>query len=318
MIQKVLVTGGLGFIGQHLVTKLLAEGCHIRILSRNVPEEYQDSNKVHYFPGDFTRAEDTTAALNGVQAVYHLAVTTVPGRSNDQIQYDAHTNLMGSLTLIEQAAKMGVQRFIFTSSGGSVYGPTGREPIHEDHPTNPISAHGVSKLAVEKYLEIFRRKYGMQYRVARGGNPYGEGQDPFRGQGFIAYALGCLAEDREIVIWGDGSVERDFVYVSDVAEALWFMLRDEGTSFVYNVGSGRGRSLNEIVSALKQVTNRETRVRYEEARPADVPYNTLDISRIQEELGWEPHTDLFIGLEKTWAWICQRIGEDQDMLSRVS
>jgi UDP-glucose 4-epimerase len=316
VIQKVLVTGGTGFIGQHLVNELLAKARQICVLTRNV-QGFYNNGRITYYTGDFTRAADLATLLSGVDVVYHLAVTTTPGHSNEQIQYDAHTNLMGSLTLMEQAAKAGVRRFVFVSSGGSVYGLNGGSLIDEEHPTNPISAHGVSKLAAEKYLEIFRRQYGMEYRIARASNPYGEGQDPNRGQGFIAYALGRLSQGEELVIWGDGSVVRDYVYVGDVAEALALMLDDQAPYRVYNVGSGQGHSLNELVAILAQLTGRKSGVRYVAGRPADVPYNCLHIGRIKQALRWEPHTDLQTGLALTWEWVCQTMAPTPESEAHV-
>lgn len=305
--KKILVIGGTGFIGKHLVEKLADEAHDVRVLSRNIPRGHDRNDKVEYLSGSFLSMEHVKHAMTGVDTVYHLAVTTAPGWSNDLILYDAQTNLMGSLNLIQAAAEAEIRRFVFVSSGGSVYGPTQEEAITEDHPTDPISAHGVGKLAVEKYLEIYRRKSGLEYRIARAGNPYGEYQDPAKGQGFIAYGLGQLVREAEIVIWGDGSVVRDFFYVGDLVEALYLMLDDDSPHRVYNVGSGQGRSLNEIIDLLEAVTDRTVKLRYEAGRAADVPYNTLDITRIKQGLNWKPQVDLLSGLKRSWVWFLSYI-----------
>lgn len=300
MAHKILVTGGTGFIGKHLVSRLVAEDCDVRVLTRSTAHDQNGDGQVEYVSGSFLALDRVKAALAGVDTVYHLAVTTTPGQSNDLILYDAQTNLMGGLNLVQSAVEAGVQRFIFISSGGSVYGISPNQPVPEDYPHQPISAHGLSKLTTEKYLEIFRRKFGMEYRVARASNPYGEGQDPKKGQGFIAYAIHQLARDEEIVIWGDGTVVRDFFYVGDLIDALWLMLNDQGAYRIYNVGSAEGRSLNEIIEILAAIMKQKARVRYEAGRTADVPYNCLDISRIKTELGWQPRTSLVTGLERLW------------------
>lgn len=307
MARKILVTGGTGFIGKHLVSRLVAGDCDVRVLTRSTADKNNGNEKAEYFSGNFLVRERIEAALNGVETVYHLAVTTTPGDSNDLILYDAQTNLMGTLNLIQAAVEAGVKRFIFVSSGGSVYGVSPHQPLPEDFLSHPISAHGLSKLTIEKYLEIFRRQFGMEYRVARASNPYGEGQDPEKGQGFIAYAMGRLAHGKEIVIWGDGTVVRDFFYIRDLIDALWLMHNDQGAYRVYNVGSGQGRSLNEIVEVLASITNQKVHVRHDAGRTADVPYNCLDISRIKTELGWEPRTNLITGLERSWRWIQSQI-----------
>lgn len=305
-MRKVLVTGGTGFIGQHLVAKLLAEDCFVYLLTRQAGR-YTDNGRIAYIAGDFTQPQQFAPILSQVDAIYHLAVTTIPGSANEKVIYDAQTNLLGSLALIEQAAQAGVRRFIFTSSGGSVYGLNGGYPIPEDHATNPISAHGVSKLAIEKYLEIYHRLYGMEYRIARAANPYGVGQDPNRGQGFIAYALAQLAQNQPLVVWGDGSVVRDYIYVEDTVAALWLMLNDDSSQTTYNVGSGYGYALNEMIAMLQEVIGRPAEVRYVDGRAADVPYNCLDIDRIQRNLNWQPTTPLSQGIEWTWAWICETV-----------
>jgi UDP-glucose 4-epimerase len=300
--DKILVTGGTGFIGKHLVSKLVSRSNDIRVLALDSPDGCI-STSVEYIRGNYHNESEVRAALRDIQVVYHLAATTIPGTSNDVIQYDAQTNLIGSLNLIQAAAEAGVKRFVFTSSGGSIYGITDSIPISEDHPINPITAHGVSKLAVEKYLEIYRHRFGMDYRIARGGNPFGEDQDPSRGQGFIAYALGKLAMGEEIVIWGNGDVVRDFFYVGDFADALCLLLDDQANYRVYNVGSGEGKSLNKMLVLIESVTGRKPDVRYEPSRLADVPYNCLNIQRIKDAMGWFPRTPILEGLERTWIWV---------------
>lgn len=302
-MPKILVIGGNGFIGRHLVSKLNERGYDVRVFSRSTQPNHEIQDSIEYITGDFLCAEQLKPALADVQTVYHLAVTTVPGSSNKKIVYDAQTNLIGTLHLLQVAVSSGVQRFIFVSSGGSVYGPSPNKPISEAYPTNPISAHGVSKLAIEKYLEIYRRTYGLEYRIARAGNPYGEGQNPDKGQGFLAHVLAQLAREEEIVIWGDGSVVRDFFYVGDLAHALLLMLDDQAPYRVYNVGSGEAKSLLEMTRLVESITGQVANLRFEAGRPADVPCNWLDIARIREGLAWAPETDLPSGVGRTWDWI---------------
>ncbi|MCB0207879.1 MAG: NAD-dependent epimerase/dehydratase family protein [Anaerolineae bacterium] len=302
MSKKILVVGGTGFIGSHLVSQLIKDNYQVRVLSRKAPVSTNHTfENVEYLSGSFLALDCVKKALTDIDIVYHLAVTTTPGSSNDQILYDAQTNLMGSLNLIQVSAEANVSRFIFVSSGGSVYGPTKAELISETTPTNPISAHGVSKLAIEKYLEIYRRQFGLDYRIARAGNPYGERQNIEKGQGFIAYAMQQIAQNKEITVWGDGSVVRDFFYVEDLVDALRLMLDDEESHKTYNVGSGQGLSLNEIIESLREITHQQIPVTYQEGRPADVPYNALDISRISSTLGWTPKISLTTGLARCWS-----------------
>lgn len=307
----ILVTGGSGFIGSHLIPKLAARGCRVRSYALNRLEDFHPDGAapaaVEQVVGDFSDIDQLLPVLRGIEVVYHLAATTTPGVSNQVVLSDAHVNLIGSLNLIQAAAEAGVKRFIYTSSGGAVYGVTGRRPICEDDPTDPISAYGVSKLAVEKYLEIYRRMTGMEYRIARGGNPYGERQNPWRGQGFIASALGCMILDQEIAIWGDGSVVRDYLYVGDFADGLLCMLDDDAPYRLYNIGGGAGYSLKEMLGHLEAVTGIRPRPRYDPGRPTDVPYNCLDITRARQALGWEPATRLQDGLRRTYQWLVDNL-----------
>jgi UDP-glucose 4-epimerase len=308
LAKRILITGGTGFIGQHLVARLIASNYPVHILSRrnlNGPT----NKSCRYYTGDLLEFNQIKPAVKDVNVVYHLAVTTNPGSSNSKILYDAHTNIIGTLNLLHAASEAGVERVIFVSSGGSIYGKTDDRPILESHSTDPISAHGVSKLSIEKYLEVFHRLYGMEYRIARGANPYGAGQDPYRGQGFIPYGLAQLAQGKEIAIWGDGSIVRDFFHVGDFVDALVLMLDDCSPYRLYNVGSGQGTSLNELIGMFKSITGITPIVKYNSGREADVPYNCLDITRIKQNLNWEPMISMEEGLQRTWTWIRTRIAE---------
>jgi UDP-glucose 4-epimerase len=176
-------------------------------------------------------------------------------------------------------------------------------PIAEDHPTDPITSYGIVKLAVEKYLGLFQRLHGLDYAVLRVSNPYGPYQNPGGQQGAVAVFLQHLSAGEPITIWGDGSVVRDYLYVSDLAEALVLAGGVESRQSVFNVGSGRGTSLNELISLIVDVTGERPEVEYVSGRAMDVPANVLDVTRAREELGWRSRTDLVEGTARTWDWI---------------
>lgn len=287
--MKTFVTGGTGFIGQHLLKRLLQEGCDVHCLSRQA----RPSGQITYHQGDLSNP----AGLPNTHTLYHLAVTTTPGNANQQPIFDAQTNLIGTLHLLQAAVTAGVRRIIFVSSGGSVYGVTKPTPIPETHPTNPISAHGVTKLAIEKYLAIFKHQFGLDYRVLRAGNPYGNGQVPGRGQGFIPHALHQITHNQPITIWGDGSVVRDFFHVQDLIQALWQVTHDTHSHTTYNVASGTGHSLRQIITLLQQATHKTAHVTYTPGRTADVPHNILDTNRIRTTLNWQPQISLPQGIQ---------------------
>ena len=191
---------------------------------------------------------------------------------------------------------------IFASSGGTVYGLPHTVPIDEDHPTNPITSYGVVKLAIEKYMDLFWRLHGLHYTVLRISNPYGPYQNPVGQQGAIAVFLHHLRTGQPITIWGDGRVVRDYIYVSDLVDALVLAAEVETRRKVLNVGSGHGTSLNELIALMGKETGERPEVDYLKGRALDVPANVLGISRVREELGWRPRTTLDEGIARTWNW----------------
>jgi UDP-glucose 4-epimerase len=240
-----------------------------------------------------------------VDCIYHLIGTVdVAGANADPIA-DLQQTVADSVRLLRLCAGRPNTRVVYVSSGGSVYGVPRTLPIPEDHPTEPLSAHGISKLTVEKYLALFSRLHGLEYQVARCANPYGEWQASAGRQGIVAALLGKLLANEPLTIWGDGRVVRDFVYVRDVAEALVRLGSRTGEPRIFNVGSGTGTSLNRLVALMADVTGREPAVEYSPGRPFDVPESVLDISRIREHCGWQPATGLRTGLAQTWRWLSE-------------
>jgi len=206
--------------------------------------------------------------------------------------------------LLNEARLTGVQRFVFLSSGGTVYGPAQSLPIAENHPTDPINAYGITKLAVEKYLHMFHVLYGLDTITLRPSVPYGPGQDPHRRQGAVGVFLHCIATRQPIEIWGDGNVRRDYFYIDDLVSAVLASLQiDSPPVRVFNVGGGRSYSLNDLLTLLGQITGREPIVRYCPGRKFDVPDLLLDTTRARTHLNWEPTVTLQDGIARTWEWI---------------
>ncbi|RKY29430.1 MAG: NAD-dependent epimerase [Planctomycetota bacterium] len=304
--MKCLVLGGCGFIGSHVVERLLRDGHDVRVFDKsNVDESNIASfrDRVSLVTGDFTNVVDVYAALEGIELVFHFVGTTVPQTSMENLAYDIETNVMASVRLLEACLKNDVRRIVFSSSGGTVYGIPQKTPITEDHPNNPICSYGVTKLAVEKYIALFNRLHGLDYRIIRYANPYGPRQRIHASQGAVAVFLGRVLEDKPVTIWGDGTVKRDYIYVQDAAEATVRLAMEEHPAGIYNVGSGRAVSLNELIETIKKVTGRKIRVDYTEARKIDVPVNVLAVGKISAALGWRPETDLESGIRRTWEWL---------------
>lgn len=312
--SRYLVLGGKGFLGSHLVDALLDRGHQVRLFDRpNMKSPFVSPvfrSCLEVFEGDFASDADTAAAVVGCDICYHLVSTTLPKSSNADPLFDIETNLLGSVRLLNHAVRNGVKKIVFVSSGGTVYGKTLQLPIEEGHPTNPISSYGITKLAIEKYLGLFLELHGLEYSVVRLSNPYGERQRTHASQGVIAVFLGKVLRGERLEIWGDGSVVRDYVYIADVIRALLAAADYRGDERILNIGSGQGRSLNEIMDVIGQVTGKEVMRTYVKARSFDVPASVLSISRASNALHWRPEVPLVEGIKRTAAWIAsQPIGE---------
>lgn len=307
--MQCLILGGAGFIGSHVVDALVARGHGVRVLDlKNVSKENlkKSMDFIEIREGDFHNVKEVAPALKGMDVVVHLVCTTLPGPSNENPAYDVESNVVGTLNLLDKAVELGVNKVVFASSGGTVYGIPGRIPIPETHPTEPICSYGITKLAIEKYLALYGRLRGLGYVVLRLGNPYGERQRMDSVQGAVAVFLGKTLRGEPITIWGDGSVSRDYFYIDDLVSAFVRTIESECPSQVYNIGSGRAYSLIDILSAIRAVTGMEPKVSFAPGRSLDVPVNCLDVSRARADLNWSPETSLSEGMKKMWIWMKSR------------
>jgi len=297
--MKCVLVGGAGFIGLHLAERLLAAGHTVRVFDLRDGDTPRHRD-IEWVRGDFLDTGSVRGALAGCDAVFHLAWTTLPKSSNDDPAADVETNVVGTLRLLE-AWRGNRGKFVFVSSGGTVYGVPRTVPIAEDHPTQPISSYGITKLTIEKYLELYRVLHGLDYCVLRLANPFGERQRVETGQGAVTAFLHRARRGEPVEIWGDGRVVRDYIYIGDIADALARTLDYRGSRRVVNIGSGIGRDLNQLAAAIESVTGRRLERRYLPGRGFDVPANVLDISLARAELGWRPATSFEEGLARTLA-----------------
>lgn len=300
--MKCLVLGGGGFIGKHLCEGLLAKGYAVRVLDRprlDLEDAAFLASRVEWLEGDFTNVADVAAALEGCRWIFHLVSTTLPKNSNENPLYDLESNVVSTLRFLDLARNIdSVRKVIFLSSGGTVYGVPRQTPIPENHPTEPLCAYGIGKLAIEKYLELYRLLHGLDYAVIRLANPYGEYQRTQGAQGAIPIFMHKALHDEPIEIWGDGSVIRDYIYIGDAVEALLKVMHYAGPERVINIGSGVGTSLNELVRILQEVIGKTISRSYVAGRGFDAPASVLDISRARTVLGWEPRVPLREGIER--------------------
>jgi UDP-glucose 4-epimerase len=234
--------------------------------------------------------------MRNIDIVFHLISTTLPATSNKDLQFDLSSNVLPTLQMLDMAKSSSTQKVIFISSGGTVYGMPNHIPISEDHETNPICGYGIHKLSIEKYLHLFYYLWKLDYGVLRLSNPYGVGQPVNRPQGVIANFVHRVISHEPLEVWGDGRVVRDYVYIDDVIAACLLLITHQGPSRVFNIGTGIGLMLLDLISKIESITGQRIDVKFQEARSVDVPVNVLDISRAISELGWRPQTDIETGI----------------------
>lgn len=301
-----LVLGGAGFIGSHLAEALASSGHAVRVFDRPHLDRlplFPADKGFEIFTGDFLNAPSLAPALRGTEIVFHLISTTLPKSSNDNPFYDVETNVLGSLRLLNLCREHGVRKVVFVSSGGTVYGPPRSLPVAESHPTDPICSYGIHKLAVEKYLQLAHRLHGLDYCILRPGNLYGPRQRLDTAQGAVAVFLDRALRGQPIQIWGDGSVVRDYVYISDAVDAILRAARSDGEPRIFNVGSGVGLTLNQLVAEIRKVLGGAVVVEHLPPRTVDVPANVLDATLARQHLGWSASTPLAAGLQRTCDWL---------------
>ena len=298
--MNVIVFGGCGFIGSHLVDTLLEKGHAVRVFSRSHELYRPPLQKVEYILGDFGNRGLVSTAVKGIDIVYNLISTTVPKTSNDDPVFDVTSNVIETLHLLEACVQEKVGKVVFISSGGTVYGIPERLPVDEDCPTNPICSYGITKLTIEKYQYLFKKLHGLNYKIIRPSNPYGPRQNPNNIQGAVSVFLGKVLQNIPITIWGDGSISRDFLYIDDLIDGIYSATFDDSEQNIFNFGSSTGCSLTNLVRLIKEVTNTDFEVIYKTHRTFDVPELILDTTRAREKLHWKPKVSLPDGLSLTW------------------
>ena len=304
--MRCVILGGAGFLGRHTGRAMAAAGYEVWSVDQAVIDPVGRPN---WLAGE-VRANcfDLSAWWDrcggAVDVVVHLASSTVPATANADPVLDAQTNLVGTLSLVQALRdKERKVRLLFASSGGAVYGRPQIVPLAENHPTQPMGAYGVTKLAIEHHLRIEELLHGLSFRILRLSNPYGEWQRPHGIQGVIAVFAHRALHGLPLDVWGDGSVVRDFVHAADVGQAFVAAAGYEGADRVFNVGGGEGRSVNQIISTLEGLLGRVLDRCVFPARPFDPPINVLDIQRAKKELRWEPVIAFEDGVAHALEWL---------------
>jgi UDP-glucose 4-epimerase len=304
--------GANGFIGSHLVDALVEQGDTVRAFGRQEEQPaYSESKQVEPLIGDFLNSTDLKTALVGIDVVYHLISTTTPAASDDNPTVDIDTNVRMGVELFKLCVEAGVKRVFFASTGGAIYGENPHPPYSETDATNPVSPYAISKLTLENYLRYFRRKHDLRSVALRISNPYGERQPLHRKQGVIPIFLENIAQDKPLTVLGNGSMVRDYVYVKDVAHMIVKLSHGNPKHEVYNIGSGVGMTVNEIVAMAEQVSGKTANIIHQPAPPTFTHTAVLNTSRFVDEFGALPLTNLEDGMRTTYAYIKKHLNENR-------
>jgi UDP-glucose 4-epimerase len=300
--MNILLLGGNGFIGSHLADELLKNGHKVRIIDK-FPEKYRAPLPgVEYGCFDISDSVLLYESLTGIDIVYHLASVSTPGISNINPVVDLQNNLINTIQLLELMKKTEIKRIVFLSSGGAVYGNAHNLPVKENSALNPISSYGIIKLAIEKYLFMYQELYGFQPLILRPSNPYGPRQGHLSTQGVISTFLNKVHANEGIQVWGDGSAVKDYIFIKDLAEFCVNAGLSEYTG-IYNVGSGNGISINEVISIIEKVTGKNIKVEYSKKKETDVGKIYLDIRKAKNDFNWSPKINLTEGVTIFSKWI---------------
>jgi UDP-glucose 4-epimerase len=313
--MKCLVIGGAGFIGSHVSNLLVETGRDVYVLGRHPSPIYELSKKATYRMGDFRDRVILRSILVDTSEVIDLAYTTVPKTSFDNPLYDIFSNLPMGVTLLQEAAHIHLNKMVFVSSGGTVYGKASSLPIDETYPTNPISPYGITKLTMENYARMFALIYSLPIAIARPSNAYGEYQTAFMGQGFIATAIQSVLQGKKIDIYGKQGTIRDYLHALDIAQGVVSILEHGETGQAYNIGSGVGRNNMEVmatISPLALQARLSPKINVLPERPFDVPANVLSSQKLYSVSGWQPKISFEEGIRRVWSNLSQRSGITTD------
>lgn len=299
--MKVLVTGGAGFIGSHVVDRLLEEDHQVAVVDDLSTGKERNLNPDATFYKldicDFIALEEVFR-LERPQIVNHHAAHVDVRRSVKEPSFDARVNILGSLNLLELSRRHGVEKFIYISTGGAVYGEPRYLPVDESHPIQPISPYGVSKHAGELYLIAYREAFGMRSTILRYPNVYGPRQDPHGEAGVVAIFSELMLVGERPTIFGDGGKTRDYVYVDDIVRANLLVMDRSGDGEIYNLGWGKEVTDFEIFRAVRDAVGAKVEPIYGEKRPGEVERICLDSTKARQELGWEPTVPLEEGIPR--------------------
>ncbi|HTY13446.1 MAG TPA: NAD-dependent epimerase/dehydratase family protein [Candidatus Omnitrophota bacterium] len=302
--MKILVTGGAGFIGSNVVDAYLDAGHEVHVIDNLTTGKKENLNPKAVFHQADLRDKELDRLVGEIKpdVINHIAAQIDVRKSVTDPIYNAEVNEIGTLNLLQAAVKHKAKKILFSSTGGAIYGEVEKKSgAGEDHPQEPISPYAITKRSVEMYLFAYRALYGLTYTVLRYGNVYGPRQDPLGEAGVIAIFCGKMLNGETPTIFGDGKQLRDYIYVGDIAAANLLALT-AGDNSIYNVGTGKGVSVNELFAHLKELFAFKGEATYAPPRTGELFRSVLSAKKIKKELGWKPKVSIKKGLKLTLKW----------------
>lgn len=301
--MRIVILGAAGFIGTNLALEISKNKENEVTLVDTCKSYFADAVKQRFSEQQLIETsfdqKMNYSVLNNQDVVYHLFSSNVPTTSNQHISQDMEINVLFSARLFDECVKRNVKKVVFISSGGTVYGKNCDCPLSEDTPTDPITSYGVQKLAIEKLLYLYHYMYGLDYRIIRLSNPYGPYQRPNGIQGAVTTFTYRALKNEEITVFGDGSVIRDYIYIDDAVRGIINIVNGTFKEKLYNLGSGSGKSICEVLDSVKRALGVELKLEFKEKRAVDVPINYLDIHRYEHNYGKLNPISLEDGIRRT-------------------
>ncbi len=306
--MTILLIGGSGFIGSNLAETFVNVGFEVIVLDR---EEGNYSNldsikdKVKVYKGHYSDTEllEEIFTLNNVTIVINLVTTVLPNTSLENLDTSIHENITSNIILFKVMKKHKINKYVYFSSGGTVYGNNGKSVNSELDLTRPINYYGWIKTTVENLIMVENNLNNLDYMIVRPSNPYGKYQNIYGNQGLIAVLFGKVITDNPIEIWGHGETIRDYIYIEDLTNHILELIQSDSWNDIYNIGSGEGYSINEIISKIEKTTKKNIKIIYKEKRNVDIDKNILNVEKINKVVKNNKIHSLDDGLRKTWNFI---------------
>lgn len=306
--MKVLLIGGSGFIGSNLAEAFISLEFEVVVLDRE-EGDYNNldpiKDKIKIYKGHYSNTEllEEIFTINNITIVINLVTTVLPNTTLENLDTSIYENITANIILFRIMKKNQINKYIYFSSGGTVYGNNGKSINSELDLTRPINYYGWIKTSVENLIMVENNLNNLEYMIIRPSNPYGKHQNIYGNQGLIAVLFGKAIEDKPIEIWGDGETIRDYIYIEDLANYVLELIQNNSWNNIYNIGSGEGYSINEIITSIEKVTNKKIKSIYKEKRNVDIDKNILNVEKINKVIKNNKLHSLDEGLKKTWNFL---------------